>query len=681
VAKQQYHTAPIPSKKMPKGIKYIIGNEAAERFSFYGMKGILVVFMTKYLHLLSDNPDTAMSKAAAIESYHDFTSWVYLTPILGALLADTLLGKYRTIISLSLVYCLGHLCLAFMGSAGMSPEHWMITGLLLIALGSGGIKPCVSAHVGDQFGATNGHLLTKVFGWFYISINVGAFISTLLTPLLLDRLGPHWAFGVPGVLMALATLVFWMGRHQFVHIPAKGFGFFKEAFSPVGLKALAKLTIIFSFVAVFWALFDQTGSSWVLQAEDLDRNWLGVTWLPSQIQAINPIMIVTLVPLFTYVIYPAINKVFKLTPLRKVSIGLFVMVVGFAIVSVLQGWIDEGQQPSIGWQVFAYAILTSSEVMVSITCLEFAYTQSPRAMKSVIMAVFLMSVSLGNFFTAGVNSVIQVENQTAAADELIAVLFETDDEGELVVTSPDEIEALVAEARDLQGNPILREVGEDGAFTLVLAGHDADVDTDDIRIEYDAEGSQTAIVTAEQVVLDQATAIVLEYFNANDETLPITEAGQELLGDLEDSYGTPLQYRLVNRNTFRVTSLGADQEYMTPLDVVSITQISRPSTDEEATDRPYSWRENRIVELWGEEGRARVERERGGIESIEVAHSTMIGGQTNLEGASYFWFFTTLMFFTALIFVVVAFFYKPQEFLQEEGDGDDKPDAAATPSN
>ena len=173
--------------------------------------------------------------------------------------------------------------------------------------------------------------------------------------------------------------------------------------------AVGKLFIIFLFVAVFWALFDQTGSSWVLQAEDLDRNWLGIHWLSSQIQAINPIMIVTLVPLFSFVIYPAIDKVFPLTPLRKISIGLFVMVPGFAIVSIVQGWVDTGQTPSIAWQLFAYAILTASEVMVSITCLEFAYTQAPRSIKSVIMAVFLFSVSLGKYFTAGVNKFILVE--------------------------------------------------------------------------------------------------------------------------------------------------------------------------------------------------------------------------------------------------------------------------------
>ena len=136
MSEEKYLEAPVATKNLPKGIPYIIGNEAAERFSFYGMKGILIIFMHQYLHLLSDNPATkAMGKAEAIARYHDFTFWVYLTPILGALLADTILGKYRTILTLSIVYCLGHFCLALMGSAGMTPEGWLMSGLALIALG------------------------------------------------------------------------------------------------------------------------------------------------------------------------------------------------------------------------------------------------------------------------------------------------------------------------------------------------------------------------------------------------------------------------------------------------------------------------------------------------------------------------------------------------------------------
>ena len=664
----KYLTAPRASKDIPKGIPYIIGNEAAERFSFYGMKGILVVFMTKYLHILTDNPNlAAMNKAAAIEQYHNFTSWVYLTPILGALLADTLLGKYRTIISLSLVYCLGHLTLAFMGSGGLTPEAWMMTGLALISLGSGGIKPCVSAHVGDQFGESNATWLTKVFGWFYISINVGAFISTILTPWLLEWYGPHLAFGIPGILMAIATYVFWLGRKKFIHIQPKGMGFIRETFSREGLRTMTKLAIIFSFVAVFWALFDQTGSSWVLQAEDLNRNWLGVHWLPSQIQAINPIMIVIMVPIFAFGIYPVLDKVFPLTPLRKVSIGLFVMVIGFAMVSVVQQWVDQGQQPSIGWQIFAYAILTSSEVMVSITCLEFAYTQAPRSMKSVIMALFLMSVSLGNFFTAGVNSFIQVPNQLVAATSLNMTIQAKDKNGKKLLSTQEDILKLTSQTKDINGNSIQYITNQEGSYTLILAGKDGTFGTTtDIRLKFSKGGKQIAVKTAEKTNLNTAFVKIKSYFDSNKNTLPKTQAGTDLIKSIIDNWGSPLQYRLVNRNMFRITSLGADKDYMTENDIVLLGSISRPSKDESAKKKPYSWRENRIIELKGDEGKREVVKSRGGIKEIEFDTAIMVGGQTNLEGSDYFWFFTWLMLGTAVVFVFVALMYEPKEYLHEE---------------
>jgi len=301
---------------------------------------------------------------------------------------------------------------------------------------------------------------------------MGAFISTLLTPIMLDKYGPSVAFGIPGALMVIATYLFYMGRNVFIHIPPTSsttnlaislkrfikldlyknltlnisqvivfliiclfFKFFiSNYFTSLtsniltlvfaliyitilaikdnsdyfdGFSAIFKLSIIYSFVAIFWALFDQTGSTWVLQAEHLNRNWLGMQWLPSQIQAINPVMILILVPLFTYFIYPALNKITNLTPLKKINIGLFLAVPSFIIIGLVQSWIDAGQTPSIGWQVVAYAILTASEVLVSITCLEFSYTQSPNSMKSLIMGFFMLSVSLGNIFTAGVNAFIQ----------------------------------------------------------------------------------------------------------------------------------------------------------------------------------------------------------------------------------------------------------------------------------
>ena len=396
-----YLTAPRASNNMPKGIPYIIGNELAERFSFYGMKCILIIFMTKYLMDTSGSL-SPMNKEDATYWYHLFTSAGYFTPLLGAVIADAFFGKYKTILALSIVYCLGHLTLA------MDETRLGLTlGLTLISIGAGGIMPCVSAHVGDQFGKSNSHLLEKIFSWFYLSINLGAFISTILTPILLDKYGPSVAFGVPGGLMLIATWVFWLGRKVFIHIPPGGMGFIRETFSLTGIKSISRLFIIYLFVAIFWALFDQTGSTWVLQAENLNRYWLGVHWLPSQIQAINPVMILLLAPLFAYFIYPLMGKYFEVTPLRKISIGLFLAVPSFIIIGMVQSWLDAGLTPSIAWQVVAYAILTAAEVLVSITCLEFSYTQAPNKMKSLIMGFFMLSVSLGNIFTAMVNAFIQ----------------------------------------------------------------------------------------------------------------------------------------------------------------------------------------------------------------------------------------------------------------------------------
>ncbi|MDP1579184.1 MAG: POT family MFS transporter [Candidatus Didemnitutus sp.] len=394
-------TAPLKTDKMPPGIPYIIGNEAAERFSFYGMRAILVVFMTQYLRDKSGML-SPMNEAEASTWYHLFLASNYFFPIFGAILADAFFGKYRTIFWLSLVYCVGHLALAVDDT-----RLGLGIGLSLIALGAGGIKPCVSANVGDQFGATNQHLLSRAFGWFYFSINFGSFFSILLIPWVLENHSPNLAFGIPGILMLVATIVFRAGRKKFVHVPPAGKAFIRENFNRAGWAAIGRIGIIFVFVAVFWSLWDQSGGRWVLQASKMDLHFAGITWLPSQIQAVNAIMILIFIPLFQYLIYPAINVVFPLNPLRKIGLGIFVSGVAFLVSAWIESQIVAGLIPNIGWQLPAYALLTASEVMVSITALEFAYTQAPKHMKSVIMSLYLLSISAGNLITALVNYFIQ----------------------------------------------------------------------------------------------------------------------------------------------------------------------------------------------------------------------------------------------------------------------------------
>ena len=413
--KTSYLTAPVPTDKMPSGIPYIIGNEAAERFCFYGMRTILVVYMTEFLLNRQGNLAVMMDDEAKF-CYHLFVAGVYFFPILGAIIADALWeNTERSCI------CRWSIVWEISRWPAIKPVG-LFLGLLLITLGAGGIKSCVSANVGDQFGRQNKHLLEKVFGWFYFSINFGSFFSTMLTPVLLDHfsrqdlygesakhLGPAIAFGVPGVLMALATLVFWLGRKKFVHIPPGGSDFLREALSAEGLTVIAKLGVLYLLIAMFWALYDQTGAAWVLQAEKMNRTVFYWEIKASQVQAINPLLIMVMIPMFTYGVYPATNKIVRLTPLRKIGIGLFLAVAAFAI----SGWAevliarDLAHKPSVLWQFLAFVIMTAAEVMVSITCLEFSYTQAPRKMKSLIMGLYFLSITLGNAFTAAVNFFIQ----------------------------------------------------------------------------------------------------------------------------------------------------------------------------------------------------------------------------------------------------------------------------------
>ncbi len=402
MAKSEYLTAPLKTHRMPPGILFIIGNEAAERFSYYGMNSLLVPFMMHYM-MTSSGAYDLLKQEQADAWYHTFVCAVYGLCLLGAFLADTVLGKFRTVLILSIVYCFGHFTLALNDT-----RVGLFIGLGLIALGAGGIKPCVSAIVGDQFGASNQHLLPRVYNWFYFSINTGSAFSTILMPELLQRYGPKVAFGTPGVFMVLATVIFWFGRRRFVHIPPVGVRrYLKELSQPEHLKALGNLLFLVPFATMFWALWQQNFSSWVVQAEKMDRHFLGHEWLANQIQTVNPLFILVMLPLFSYVIYPAVDKVFRLTPLRKFGIGLFTVVFAFLIAAWIQVRIDAGQHPNIIWQILGFVILTAAEVLVSVTHLEFAYTQAPKKMKSLVMCTYLGSVSLGNLFTGTVNFLIQ----------------------------------------------------------------------------------------------------------------------------------------------------------------------------------------------------------------------------------------------------------------------------------
>jgi len=426
----------IPQKpKYPKAVPYIIGNEAAERFSFYGMRSILVTFLVaQFYNPTGSKALESGAEAHANASTHFFVMLAYALPFVGGIVADWFTGKYKIILYISLVYCLGHLFLAMFDTnlTGFT------AGLVLVAIGAGGIKSCVSANVGDQFDATNQSLLSKVYGWFYFSINAGSVLSTVIIPEVYDKYGAKWAFGIPGLLMGLATIIFFAGRKLYVRVPPSGvnkdnfvfISFYalthlskkkkgeswldvaKEAHNPErvdGVKAVYRVMAVFFFAFAFWAVWDQNLSEWVIQAGKMNRTIslgsFSFTMLPGQVQTFNPIFLLLFIPVFNYWVYPYLDSIgLKTTPLRRLGAGLVLTALSFVIIALIQSNIDHGGTPSIWWQIFAYVILSAAEVLVSITGLEYAYTHAPKSMKSTMTAIWLLVVSLGNLFTAAINT-------------------------------------------------------------------------------------------------------------------------------------------------------------------------------------------------------------------------------------------------------------------------------------
>ena len=218
------------------------------------------------------------------------------------------------------------------------------------------------------------------------------------------------AFGVPGLLMALAALTFWAGRRHYVRVPPIGLGTGLRAVLAPGddRAALGRVGTVFLFMPVLWALYDQSVSEWVLQAGHLNRTlWPGFAPLPEQIQIVGIVFGIGLNPLLTYRLYPALTRRgWRLTPLRRMGTGMVVVAVAVALVAGIQHRLDAGGSPSVWWQVLAYCVVAGGTLVVAVTGLEYAYTHSPPALKSLMTALWLLTIAAGNYVLALVNGSI-----------------------------------------------------------------------------------------------------------------------------------------------------------------------------------------------------------------------------------------------------------------------------------
>ncbi|XP_040340597.1 solute carrier family 15 member 2 isoform X2 [Herpailurus yagouaroundi] len=395
----------ICGSNYPLSIAFIVVNEFCERFSYYGMKAVLTLYFLYFLHW---NEDTSTS------IYHAFSSLCYFTPILGAAIADSWLGKFKTIIYLSLVYVLGHVVksLGALPILGGQMVHTVLSlvGLSLIALGTGGIKPCVAAFGGDQFEEKHAEERTRYFSVFYLSINAGSLISTFITPMLrgdVQCFGEDCyalAFGVPGLLMVIALVVFAMGSKIYRKPPPEGnivsqvvkciwFAISNRFNNRSGdipkrqhwldwaaekypkqlimdVKALTRVLFLYIPLPMFWALLDQQGSRWTLQATRMNGN-LGVFVLqPDQMQVLNPLLVLIFIPLFDLVIYRLVSKCgINFSSLRKMAVGMILASLAFAVAAAVELKINRMTPPQPGPQEIFLQVLNLADDEVKVTVL------------------------------------------------------------------------------------------------------------------------------------------------------------------------------------------------------------------------------------------------------------------------------------------------------------------------
>ncbi|XP_013115811.1 peptide transporter family 1 isoform X2 [Stomoxys calcitrans] len=353
----------------PKSVFFIISNEFCERFNYYGMRTILVLYLSRQLDY-SDDTATVI--------FHIFTMFVYFLCILGAIISDSWLGKFKTILYLSLVYVCGSvlITLGAIPPLNLPATTFTMLGLSLIALGSGGIKPCVSAFGGDQFKMPEQiKQMTTFFSLFYFSINAGSLISTTVTPILREDVACFGekecyslAFGVPAVLMAVSIVIFVLGRPLYKSKPPAG-NMVVLVSKTIGnaistkwkekktnprehwldyadkkydrqliedVKVLMRVLVLYLPLPIFWALFDQQGSRWTFQATRMDGDMGSWDIKPDQLQVLNPLLILVFIPLYDVAFYPALSLIGIRRPLQKLTMGGILAGVAFIISGVVE---------------------------------------------------------------------------------------------------------------------------------------------------------------------------------------------------------------------------------------------------------------------------------------------------------------------------------------------------------
>ena len=399
---------PAPSASAPReffghppALSYLFATEMWERFSYYGMRALLTLYMIKYLLLPAQAGGVAglagfksMLEAVfgplalqplASQIYGFYTGLVYLTPIFGGLLADRLLGQRRTVILGASLMAAGHFLMAF--------ERWFLLALLVLILGNGCFKPNISTQVGSLY-APGDHRRDRAFSIFYVGINLGAFLAPLVCGTLGETYGWHYGFAAAGIGMTLGLTIYLaatptLPRDAFVRRDTS------RKMDRDGWRAIGALLVLFIPVSLFWATYEQQGNTIALWADGFtDRHVFGaeipVTWF----QAFNPLMIFAFTP-FIVALWRRQGKREPSTVV-KLAIGLLLNAASWLLMAAA-AQLTGGGQASWLWLFAFFVVITVGELYLSPTSLSLVTKVAPAGVLSMMMGVWLSTSFVGGF--------------------------------------------------------------------------------------------------------------------------------------------------------------------------------------------------------------------------------------------------------------------------------------------
>jgi POT family proton-dependent oligopeptide transporter len=339
---------PAGSQGHPIGFWFFFSGEFAERASYYGMRAILALYMTDKLGVTKADAGTFMSF---------FIAACYFLPLLGGYLADNYFGKYWTIVGFSIPYVVGQFIV------GIENQYVVLGALALLAMGSGVIKPNISTLMGltyDQQRPGQEQLRSNAFSWFYLAINIGALMSQLAVPWLRTEYGYGTAFLFPAALMAAALTLFASGKRFYAKetIDIKVVGTPGEVIPPgvtitglpiryhvvtaeqkaadraLKLQTLGRIGSLFLLIMFFWAIFDQSASTWIYFADTyMDLHLFGFAVTADQLQSSNAFFIVTMLPLSVFLFNGLANRGVKIRPTDKMVVGFVFTGLSMAVLS------------------------------------------------------------------------------------------------------------------------------------------------------------------------------------------------------------------------------------------------------------------------------------------------------------------------------------------------------------